>query len=477
MSRMKKKDRKSEEKWKRMIGIGAVSVTMMLVIFIAFTINFNKIYGLLLEKDMEQVRSTSGFVTKLISTEIENLQAALDSSQRLFLQTDDVQDEKSVGYLNDIQKKFGFEKVGISDLEGNSLDNTGKREKLNDDKMFREIRNKQKYISNVMNVSDIMLLAVPFYRDNRVEGVIWGHASISRIMVVKHTNDIPFEINFSDNTLTIYRNTGAEEILVREIDYYMPENMLARGRITSGEYPTYKEIFDHLTTGQKMEPVVFKFKINEKWDYHKIHIKTVSQERVIGFLEDYNEQMVQEQRMEEIRVKSQTDSLTGLYNREYFVRECVRCIKDGKHPADGKVSALFLLDLDHFKLANDTLGHMTGDQILKECGRKLRAVIRETDLAGRLGGDEFVLFIKNVKDVSSVHICAEKINRVLRCTYGTGTRNVAISASMGVAVWTEESSFEELYQLADKALYMAKDKGRDQYQILSQKTANLNQKE
>lgn len=76
-----------------MIGIGAVSVTMMLVIFIAFTINFNKIYGLLLEKDMEQVRSTSGFVTKLISTEIENLQAALDSSQRLFLQTDDVQDE------------------------------------------------------------------------------------------------------------------------------------------------------------------------------------------------------------------------------------------------------------------------------------------------------------------------------------------------------------------------------------------------
>ena len=138
MSRMKKKDRKSEEKWKRMIGIGAVSVTMMLVIFIAFTINFNKIYGLLLEKDMEQVRSTSGFVTKLISTEIENLQAALDSSQRLFLQTDDVQDEKSVGYLNDIQKKFGFEKVGISDLEGNSLDNTGKREKLNDDKMFRD---------------------------------------------------------------------------------------------------------------------------------------------------------------------------------------------------------------------------------------------------------------------------------------------------------------------------------------------------
>lgn len=81
-----------------------------------------------MEKDMEQVRSTSGFVTKLISTEIENLQAALDSSQRLFLQTDDVQDEKPVGYLNDIQKKFGFEKVGISDLEGNSLDNTGKTE-------------------------------------------------------------------------------------------------------------------------------------------------------------------------------------------------------------------------------------------------------------------------------------------------------------------------------------------------------------
>ena len=187
---------------------------------------------------------------------------------------------------------------------------------------------------------------------------------------------------------------------------------------------------------------------------------------MIGFLEDYNEQMLQEQKIKEIRIKSQTDSLTGLYNREHFTIECNKYIKEEANNPNGKISALFLLDLDHFKSANDTLGHMTGDQILRECGNKMKAIIRETDLAGRLGGDEFVLFIRNAKDMQSLRICAEKVNQVLKQSYGTGTNSVTISASIGIAVWTTEKSFEDLYKMADQALYKAKDKGRDRYHIV-----------
>ncbi len=625
----KEMKRKTETENNRIrIGIvGTVSVLMMIIIIAVFTVNFNKIYGILLEKDMEQVKFTSSFVTKLINTEIENLQAALDSSQRAFQQSGKNQEEKAADYLNDIRVKFGFEKVGLSDLDGNSIDHTGKREKLKNDKMFTEIKKGQKYISNVINISDIMLLAVPYYKNNRAEGAIWGYYSISFIsekielfdkshryfqiiddmglyisdsgnvnsfaedlniwkeleryeisdgvtvnqirenveegksgafhfsyqgygryvtyeplginnwyvfsvlveeylgdyaseiekiffgmlwgllggflllvcligyyiltdmrhvkkhneelslknsllfMVLKHTKDIPFEVNFLDNTLTLYRNTDSEKILVREIDYYSPDNMLLHEWITSEEYSAYQEIFYNLITGKKIKPTIFKLKIDGKWDYNKIHIKTVSQDRVIGFLEDYNQQMIQEQKIEEIRVKSQTDSLTGLYNREYFTQECNRYIEAGQRADDERVSALFILDLDYFKKANDTLGHMMGDQILKECGYKIKSVIRDTDLAGRLGGDEFVLFIRNAKDVSSLCICAEKVEHALQAVYGSGQTTVTISASIGIAVWTTETSFAELYKLADEALYTAKNKGRDRYEIISVKGA------
>lgn len=96
----------------------------------------------------------------------------------------------------------------------------------------------------------------------------------------------------------------------------------------------------------------------------------------------------------------------------------------------------------------------------------MKAIIRETDLAGRLGGDEFVLFIRNAKDMQSLRICAEKVNQVLKQSYGTGTNSVTISASIGIAIWTTEKSFEDLYKMADQALYKAKDKGRDRYHIV-----------
>lgn len=617
------RDIKFENKWKRTLGIGMISVLVLFAIFIAFKVNFNQIYGLLLKKDMEQVAFTSNFVTKLINTEIENLQAVLDSSQRIFQEPGSPSKEKTIGYLRDISEEFGFKKVGIADLEGNSLDSTGKTEKLDDAQMLAHIKNKRKYVSNVINASDIMLMAVPFYRGDRVTGVIWGHYSVGTIsqkielsdeshryfqiiddeglyisdsgnihaftkdqniwkelyryelsdgitvkeirdnveggrsgsfhftygnqgryvtyeplginnwyvfsvlveeylgnyvdeieknfvgllwivvgaimlvvgligrsvfaamrytkeqnaeldsknsllfMVMKHTNDIPFEINFSNSTLTVYRNTDSEKTIVRNIEYYRPDNMLKNKRISADEYEVYRGIYHSLITGKKLGPVVFKMKIDGKWDYNKIHIKTVNQDRVIGFLEDYNEQVLQERKIKEISIKSQTDPLTGLYNREYFAQECAGLIKKAAENGQGGISALFLLDLDYFKKANDTLGHMVGDQILRESSLAMKAVIRNTDLAGRLGGDEFVLFIQNARDLYALQTCAEKINKALRRTYGEGDTAVAISASIGAAVVTEKTvTFEELYEMADAALYMVKNRGRDGYYII-----------
>ena len=107
--------------------------------------------------------------------------------------------------------------------------------------------------------------------------------------------------------------------------------------------------------------------LNHKWDCNKIHALTVDREHVIGFLEDYNEQMKSERTIEAINLKNQIDPLTGLYNRETFIQKTEEILRlpDSNSPG---VSALFLLDLDHFKEVNDQLGHMAGDQVLQETG-------------------------------------------------------------------------------------------------------------
>ena len=192
--------------------------------------------------------------------------------------------------------------------------------------------------------------------------------------------------------------------------------------------------------------------------------------RVLGFLEDYNEQVCQDKKIEEIRIKTRTDSLTGIYNREFFSQEVDRILRDPSCRRSGELSALFLLDLDSFKKANDTLGHMAGDQILCESSRIMKSMIRSTDLAGRLGGDEFVLFLQNVRDISALHVCAEKISRSLRQTYGEGEKQIRISASIGIVVHTTETTFSELYQMADKALYQVKETGKNGYRIISKES-------
>lgn len=253
--------------------------------------------------------------------------------------------------------------------------------------------------------------------------------------------------------------------MIRNLEEYAPENMIRKEKIISEEYETYRKFYQNILSGTATENLVLKIKTGVQWEYRKIHIEVISQEHMIGFLEDCTEQIIQNQRIKEISIKVQNDSLTGLYSRDYFVQEAEKIMQKSLTEKTGKYCALFLLDLDYFKKANDTLGHMTGDRILAETGKKLKAVLRKSDLIGRLGGDEFVVFIENAEDISAVKKCAEKINETLRATYGK-EKKVTISASVGVAVWTGEKNFAELYKIADTALYRVKERGRDGYYIL-----------
>lgn len=153
------------------------------------------------------------------------------------------------------------------------------------------------------------------------------------------------------------------------------------------------------------------------------------------------------------------DVLTGLLNRRAFWE------RSNERLAQNGFCALILLDADHFKRINDKFGHGGGDETLKAIGTVLRRITGETYLAARVGGEEFAVLLNNMT-VPDAMRCAERIRRMLQETsipYGDGA--IRITASFGVAARTGVGTIDELYHLADEALYRAKDGGRNRIEV------------
>ncbi len=151
------------------------------------------------------------------------------------------------------------------------------------------------------------------------------------------------------------------------------------------------------------------------------------------------------------------DALTGLTNRTELVRIAEQALREHERQP---VVALFL-DLDRFKLVNDSLGHAAGDALLVEVAARLRQVVRPTDVLARLGGDEFVILLVGV-DREEAARTAERVRAVMREPYDAHGRALTTTASIGLAPATPGATVETLLRDADVALYRAKDSGRDQ---------------
>ena len=161
-----------------------------------------------------------------------------------------------------------------------------------------------------------------------------------------------------------------------------------------------------------------------------------------------------------------TDSLTGLANRALLNdRLAVALARLQRVPGS---CALLLLDIDQFKLVNDSLGHQVGDALLVEVAARLEAVSRADSTVARLGGDEFVVLVEGLGDADDVHATAVRLLDVLRRPYRLEGRTepVVATASIGIAVASSpDRTHHDLYREADLALYRAKDAGRDQYAL------------
>jgi diguanylate cyclase (GGDEF)-like protein len=169
----------------------------------------------------------------------------------------------------------------------------------------------------------------------------------------------------------------------------------------------------------------------------------------------------EKQHYEEI---SRLDGMTGILNKnatEYYIKEYL----DVYNPI--QKAGLILVDIDNFKMINDNFGHLVGDKIIKEVAKIITQTFRTSDLVGRIGGDEFLALMKNIRTKEEVIAKAEELRKVFENNFMENENSYGMTVSIGVSI-IENNRYDygEVFSNVDKALYAAKNEGRNKVVII-----------
>jgi diguanylate cyclase (GGDEF)-like protein/PAS domain S-box-containing protein len=163
---------------------------------------------------------------------------------------------------------------------------------------------------------------------------------------------------------------------------------------------------------------------------------------------------------QKVREQALTDPLTGVYNRRYFFEMANREIEQARQ--SGQELGLILMDLDHFKLVNDTYGHLAGDQVLAQLAQIMRQQVRSSDVICRYGGEEFAILLPEINIKGVIQVAERVHHEIFQARVKSRKGEVKVTVSMGVVMLDEQTAaIEDLLHQADRALYAAKLAGRN----------------
>ncbi|GAB4239288.1 MAG: hypothetical protein Kow0049_26530 [Stanieria sp.] len=213
------------------------------------------------------------------------------------------------------------------------------------------------------------------------------------------------------------------------------------------------------------QELLFKHQ-NKKIVWLELSVKPNQEGGASGTLTDVTERKKAIAKLEYIAYH---DNLTGLYNRLAFTEELEQEINRREQGSQAIFAVLFL-DLDGFKLINDSLGHLIGDLLLIAVAKRLQGCLKATDTIARFGGDEFTILLSSIRDISYPIQIAKRIHQVLKQPFNLQEHQVFISTSIGIVLSTTEGkTAEDFLRNADIALYQAKAQGKAIYEIFDHK--------
>ena len=187
---------------------------------------------------------------------------------------------------------------------------------------------------------------------------------------------------------------------------------------------------------------------------------------ISGFITISSDITERKQLMMYLKHMASHDQLTGLPGRPLLRERIGEAIE--KASLHGRKAAVFVVDLDHFKWMNDSLGHKAGDEVLVGMAERMQQSLRRSDTLGRLGGDEFVIVMPHIAGMEDVERCAQRLVDLIASTAHVGEMEVNLTASVGVCVYPDfAGDVDTMLERADAATYVAKANGRNQYQIFA----------
>jgi diguanylate cyclase (GGDEF)-like protein/PAS domain S-box-containing protein len=183
----------------------------------------------------------------------------------------------------------------------------------------------------------------------------------------------------------------------------------------------------------------------------------------VGVFTDITQKKESEQRLEHL---AHHDPLTDLPNRSLFRDRLQQAMRKGRR--DSHSLALLFIDLDRFKGVNDTLGHVSGDQLLIEAARRITTCVRNSDTVARLGGDEFTVVLQGLEDRQAVERVVRDVIDAIAVPFVLGQASVRVTASIGIAIYPGDADDPEaLTKAADQAMYEAKAQGRNRFSFFA----------
>jgi diguanylate cyclase (GGDEF)-like protein/PAS domain S-box-containing protein len=267
----------------------------------------------------------------------------------------------------------------------------------------------------------------------------------------------------------------ANQAFTRATGYSLEEAIGQNPKLLhSGKTPqsTYDDMWEHLTSGRVWRGEFVNRRKDGSEYTESVLISPVFDAvgrptNYLAIKEDITQRKLDEQRIERL---AHFDALTNLPNRKLFASRCEQAL--GLSERSHQPLAVLYMDLDHFKHINDSLGYRVGDAFLVEVAQRLKSALRDEDTLSRPGGDEFVLVLPYTDAKGAAH-AAERLRGLLASPCQVGEHSLAISASIGIAVYPEDGrDFDTLAQRADIAMHRAKQDGRNSYRFFTAEMQN-----
>ncbi|MEG0751749.1 MAG: diguanylate cyclase [Oscillospiraceae bacterium] len=447
-----------------------------------------------------RLRETAEQQSMLISTALDGKYSVLEAFAASIATQNSIDLSNASMRMEAIVESVKFSSVGYADSKGRVTLSSGEHAEIADRRYFIESMKGNRSIEKVENGRVVngkrFVISVPIKKGGAQAGIIFGS------FFEEGFRTLLINYSFDKAGYGFIINSKGKMIIESDIESRISNeknilDTLAKCKLGDGQ--TVFEIEERLATGQSglvhyeyngksrfasyiplgvddwylfnvVPGEAVQLEIDESNQSGMISIMillavSLALIAVIALITDkWSKDLRELQRMEVNRLttKAESDSLTELLNHKTTRSRIERFIEN-----EGKYSkhALFVIDLDGFKQINDQFGHPEGDKTISTAAVAIRQLFRSSDIVGRIGGDEFMALLKDVTSRRIVAAKAAEICEALHMTRSETDEEIEITGSVGVALYEDGKSFDQLYREADEALYQSKAQGKNRYNV------------